>query len=116
MGNGRGPVAVALVFFVGACVAAYSIGTPPRSLRGPAAADSFLATWRQSRMATFVVDDDFTRTLPDGNVLRQTQRLVQRPLRLDAVRYVALLHVRGRAGVHDRGRCRDRQARPVRAR
>jgi hypothetical protein len=79
MGNGRGPVAVALLFFIGACIAAYSIGTPPRSLRGAAAADSFLATWRQSRMATFVVDDDFTRTLPDGSVLRQTQRLVQRP-------------------------------------
>jgi hypothetical protein len=79
MGDGRGPVAVALLFFVTACVAAFSIGTPPRSLRGDAAAEPFLAIWRQSRMATFVVDFDFRRTLPDGNVLRQTQRIVQRP-------------------------------------
>jgi len=79
MGDGRGPVAVALLFFVAACVAAFSIGTPPRSLRGEAAADSFLATWRQSRMATFVVDYDFSRRLPDGNVLQETQRIVQRP-------------------------------------
>lgn len=30
-------------------------------------------------MATFVVDSDFTRTLPDGNQLHQTTRIVQRP-------------------------------------
>ena len=68
-----------MLFFIGACVAAYSIGTPPRSLRGAPAADAFLSTWRQSRMATFVVDSDYTRTLPDGNQLRQPTRIVQRP-------------------------------------
>src|SRR5258705_9290816 len=79
MGDGRGPVAVALAFFLTACVAAFSIGTPPRSPRGEAAADTFLSIWRQSRMATFVVDYDFTRTLPDGNALHQTSKVVQRP-------------------------------------
>ncbi|MEY2423344.1 MAG: hypothetical protein QOI95_3411 [Acidimicrobiaceae bacterium] len=79
MSDGRGPVAVALLFFVGACVAAFTIGTPSRSLRGEAAAQTFLTTWRQSRMATFVVDSDYTRTLPDGNKLQQTVRVVQQP-------------------------------------
>jgi hypothetical protein len=79
MGDGRGPVAVALLFFVVACVAALSIGTPPRSLRGDAAADTFLATWRQSRMATFVVESDFTRSLSGGSPFQQHLRLVQRP-------------------------------------
>jgi hypothetical protein len=79
MGDGRGPVAVAALFFVGACVAAFLIGTPPRSPRGAPAADTLLTTWRQSRMATFVVESDFTRRLPDGNALHQTQRIVQRP-------------------------------------
>lgn len=72
-------MAVAALFFVGACVASFVIGTPPRSLRGEAAAQTFLTTWRQSRTATFAVDSDFTRTLPDGNTLLQQVRLVQRP-------------------------------------
>jgi hypothetical protein len=79
MGDGRGPVAVALLALAGTCVAALLIGTPPRSLRGEAAAQSFLATWRQSRLATFVVDSDFTRTLPNANRLLQQVRTVQRP-------------------------------------
>lgn len=79
MGNGRGPVAVALLFFAAACVASFVIGSPARSLRGPAAVDAFLATWRQSRSATFVVDSAFTRTLPDGNRLEQIVHVVQRP-------------------------------------
>jgi hypothetical protein len=79
MSNGRGPVAVALAFFAAACVAAFAIGTPPRSPRGEDALGAFLETWRDSRVATFVVDSDFTRTLPNGNVLPQTQRIVQRP-------------------------------------
>jgi len=79
MGNGRGPVAVALLFFVGAGVASFVIGTPSRSLRGAPAADAFLATWRQSRLGTFVVDSNFTRTLPGGNRFEQTVHLVQRP-------------------------------------
>ncbi|MEY2432613.1 MAG: hypothetical protein QOC92_2338 [Acidimicrobiaceae bacterium] len=79
MGDGRGPVAVALLALAGTCVAALLIGTPPRSLRGEPAAQSFLAIWRQSRLATFVVDSDFTRTLPSGNRLIQQVRTVQRP-------------------------------------
>jgi hypothetical protein len=79
MGDGRGPVAVALCFFLAACIASFAIGTPAGSVRGPAAADAFLATWRQSRSATFVVDSAFTRTLPDGNRLEQTVHVVQRP-------------------------------------
>jgi hypothetical protein len=79
MGDGRGPVAVALLVFAAACVAAFVIGTPPRSPRGDEAAQTFLTTWRQSRMATFVVDSDFSRTLPDGNHLEQKLRTVQRP-------------------------------------
>ena len=79
MRDGRGPVAAAALFFLVACVAAFLIGTPPRSPRGAPAADAFLSTWRESRVATFVVDSDFTRTLPDGKALHQTQRIVQRP-------------------------------------
>jgi hypothetical protein len=79
MGDGRGVVAVAALALVAACVAAFAIGTPARSPRGAAAATSFLATWRASRMATFVVDANFTRTLPDGNKLLSTSRTVQRP-------------------------------------
>ena len=79
MGDGRGPVAVALLAFAVACVAAFAIGTPSRSPRGDDAVGAFLSTWRASRTATFVADYDFSRTLPDGNVLLQTQRVVQRP-------------------------------------
>jgi hypothetical protein len=79
MGDGRGPVAVAVVALVGACVAAFVIGTPALSPRGAPAATAFLSTWRASRTGTFVVDSDFTRTLPDGNKLVSTSRLVQRP-------------------------------------
>ncbi len=79
MRDGRGPVAVAGLFFVGACVAAFVIGTPARSSRGEPAARSFLETWRQSRSATFFVQSDFTRRLPDGSELKQEVRLVQRP-------------------------------------
>jgi hypothetical protein len=72
-------MAAAALFFVGACVAAFVIGTPARSLRGEAAAHTFLTAWRESRTATFVVDSDFTRRLLDGNELQATVRLVQRP-------------------------------------
>jgi hypothetical protein len=79
MTNGRAPVAVAALFFVGACVAAFVIGTPARSVRGERAAQAFLTTWRQSRLATFVVSSEFTRTLRDGNSLHETVQTVQRP-------------------------------------
>ena len=72
-------MAMALLFFIGAGVAAFVIGTPPGSVRGEAAAQAFLSTWRQSRVATFVVNSDFTRSLPDGNTLQATVQIVQRP-------------------------------------
>lgn len=73
------PVAVALATLLAACVAAFVLGTPARSLRGPGAARALVDTWRESRSATFVVDSDFTRTLPDGKQLEDTTRIVQRP-------------------------------------
>lgn len=79
MDSGRGPVAVALAGLVAACVVSFAIGTPPRSPRGEPAARAFLATWRESRTATFVVEHRFTRTLPDGDRLEQSSRVVQRP-------------------------------------
>ena len=79
MDSGRAPVAVALVALLGACVAAFVVGTPARSLRGAEAARALLATWRESRTATFVVDSDYSRTLPDGRQLKDSTRIVQRP-------------------------------------
>ena len=70
---------IAVVALLGACVAAYVMGTPASSLRGDAAAQVFLDTWRDSRNATFVVDSDFTRTLPNGQQLKDRTRTVQRP-------------------------------------
>jgi hypothetical protein len=77
--SGRGPTALALLVFTGACVAAFVLGTPPLSKRGDEAATSLLDAWRASRLATFVADYDFTRTLPDGARLEQATRTVQRP-------------------------------------
>jgi hypothetical protein len=73
------PVAIAVLAFVGAGVAAFLIGSPPRSLRGDAAAQHFLAEWRRSREATFIMDGAFTRTLPDGRQLQSTTAILQRP-------------------------------------
>lgn len=79
MTSGRVPVALALAALLTACIAAFAIGTPAPSLRGDAAARVLLDTWRQSRNATFVVDSDFTRTLTDGQQLKDQTRIVQRP-------------------------------------
>ena len=79
MDSGRAPVAIALAALFAACVAAFVVGTPARSLRGEAAARALLDTWRQSRSATFVVESDFSRTLPDGKQLKDSTRVVQRP-------------------------------------
>lgn len=73
------PVAVALLALVGACVAAFVIGTPAPSQRGDTAASEFVDAWRASRGASYVADYDFVRTLPDGRTLEQTTRTVQRP-------------------------------------
>lgn len=40
---------------------------------------AFLAAYERSRTATFVVEQRFTRTTPDGGELVREQRLVQRP-------------------------------------
>jgi hypothetical protein len=77
--DGRAPVVVALVFLVGAMVAAFVVGTPPPSRSGDAATKEFLAAWERSRLATFVVHSDFVRTLPDGNQLKSTTTTVQDP-------------------------------------
>lgn len=79
MTSGRAPVAIALLALLAACVAAYVVGTPAPSLRGAPAARVLLDTWRESRNATFVVDSDFTRTLTDGQQLKDRTRIVQRP-------------------------------------
>jgi len=77
--SGRAPVAIALLALLGVCVAAYVIGTPSPSLRGERAARVLLDTWRASRSSTFVVESDFTRTLTDGQQLKDQTRTVQRP-------------------------------------
>jgi hypothetical protein len=77
--DGRAPLVVAILVLVGAAVAAFVIGTPPRSARGQPAARAFLDQWERSRLATYYVRSDFTRTLPDGNQLKSTTTTVQDP-------------------------------------
>src|SRR5439155_22646841 len=62
-----------------AYVDAFVVGTHERSLDGEAATRPFMETWRQSRSETFVVESDFSRTLPDGKQLKDSTRVVQRP-------------------------------------
>ena len=50
--------------------------------QAPGAADpvaAFLAAYERSRTATYVVEQTFTRTAPDGRSLTYERRLVQRP-------------------------------------
>jgi len=79
--HGRAPVlvVVALVVLVAGMVAAFLIGSPSGTTRGPSAAQSFLAAWQRSRLATYVVQSDFVRTLPDGRQLQSTTTTVQQP-------------------------------------
>jgi hypothetical protein len=60
-------------------VAAFVIGSPSGTVRGASAAQTFLAAWERSRLATYVVKSDFTRTLPDGNQLKSNTTTVQQP-------------------------------------
>ena len=60
-------------------VAAFVIGSPSGTVRGTSAAQAFLAAWERSRLATYVVKSDFTRTLPDGNQLKSNTTTVQQP-------------------------------------
>jgi hypothetical protein len=73
------PVVVALVVLVGGMIAAFVIGSPSGAARGPSAAQSFLAAWERSRLATYVVRSDFVRTLPDGRQLKSNTTTVQQP-------------------------------------
>lgn len=78
-GDGWLPVGVALVVLAVGMVASVALGSPPRSARGAPAARQFLDAWRRSRSGSFVVDATFSRTLPDGQVLRSEVRTVQDP-------------------------------------
>jgi hypothetical protein len=73
------PVVVALVVLVSGMVAAFVIGSPSGTARGASAAQSFLAAWERSRLATYVVRSDFVRTLPDGRQLKSNTTTVQQP-------------------------------------
>lgn len=73
------PVVVALVLLVAGMVAAFVIGSPSGTTRGPSAAQSFLAAWERSLLATYVVQSDFVRTLPDGQQLKSDTTTVQQP-------------------------------------
>src|SRR6476661_6194039 len=76
---GRAPVVIAILVLVAGAIAAFVIGTPPRSPRGQQAARAFLDEWERSRLATYYVRSDFTRTLPDGNRLQTSTTTVQDP-------------------------------------
>jgi hypothetical protein len=73
------PASIAVLALLVAGVAAFALGSPARSLRGEAAATSFLDAWRHKLEGTYVVDATFTRTVPDGSQLKVGTRIVQRP-------------------------------------
>jgi hypothetical protein len=73
------PALIALFGLLAAAVSAFVLGAPPRSLRGDAAATSFLDAWQRKLEGTYVVDATFTRTVPDGSQLKLGTRIVQRP-------------------------------------
>ena len=73
------PVVVAIVVLVAGMVGAFVIGSPSGTVRGESAAQAFLGAWERSRLATYVVKSDFTRTLPDGNQLKSNTTTVQEP-------------------------------------
>jgi hypothetical protein len=76
----RLPVVAAVAGLLVAMVASLTFASsPPSSPRGAEAADGLLAAWDLKLHGTYVVDSTFTRTLPDGAVLRDGSRLVQRP-------------------------------------
>jgi hypothetical protein len=80
MGEGRVPQLIALGVLVFAAIAANTFAsTPPPSPRGEKAAAALVAAWDRKLHGTYVVDQTFTRTLPDGSELRDGSRLVQRP-------------------------------------
>jgi hypothetical protein len=73
-------VVLAMAFLVFAMVAAFTFASSPQgSPRGAKAAAQLVAAWDRKLRGTYVVDSTFTRTLPDGAVLRDGSRLVQRP-------------------------------------
>jgi hypothetical protein len=70
---------MAVVGLLVAAIGSFVLGTPPRSLRGDAAANSFLNTWQRKLEGTYVVDATLTRTVADGSQLKVGTRIVQRP-------------------------------------
>jgi hypothetical protein len=70
-------LAAALVVAVVVAVVPGPAGDDPGA--GPDAAGAFLADYQRSRLATFVVEQRFTRTLADGRSLDEATRIVQRP-------------------------------------
>ena len=74
------PQLIALGVLVFAAIAANTLAsTPPPSPRGEKAAAALVAAWDRKLHGTYVVDQTFTRTLPNGSELRDGSRLVQRP-------------------------------------
>lgn len=81
MPGGRLPVAVALALLLFAVLAAFIVGSPERSARGPSAASSFLAAWEHKLEGTYVLDATFTRRITGstGSALVEPLRIAQRP-------------------------------------
>ena len=71
------PVAVGVAAFAG-LVGAFAVTDSDREVAADAVAD-FLAAYERSRTATFVVEQTFARTAPDGRSITYERRLVQRP-------------------------------------
>ena len=70
------PVAAGVAAFAG-LLGAFAV-TDADTAAGDPVAD-FVAAYERSRTATFVVEQVFTRTAPDGRSLTYERRLVQRP-------------------------------------
>jgi len=72
------PVVLASVLVVAAVVAVLPDDDDESGARADSVA-AFVAAYERSRTGTFVVEQTFTRTAPDGRELSYVRRLVQRP-------------------------------------
>ena len=70
------PVAAGVAAFAG-LVGAFAVTDSDAAPDDPVA--DFLGAYERSRSSTFVVEQVFTRTAPDGRSIRYDRRLVQRP-------------------------------------
>jgi hypothetical protein len=70
------PVAMGVAAFAG-LLGAFAVTDSDAVREDPVA--GFLAAYERSRTATFVVEQTFTRTAPDGRSISYGRRLVQRP-------------------------------------